>query len=534
MSPDGVGTVPAVSLGWQIAHWIETLLVHGPGDVQGDPIEFDADFLGAIVEMYELVPETGRRAVDEFHLWAPKGRAKSELAGMLVVAEALGPTRFDHWATPGEVSSWGFEYEPGEPVGRPPTYPFIRCLATEEGQSGNTYDNVYYMLAEGVEAGHFDADVGLTRVFLPGGGEIRPSTASSASKDGGKETFAVFDETHLYTIPDLHRMFDTVRRNLVKRKIAQPWSLSTSTMYLPGEGSVAERVHVHADQVAAGTLVDPRFRFRYLGGPDPDSFNWDDDDELEAALVESYGAASSWMDIERLIAYIRSPLTAKEDAVRYYLNRPAGSAEDVIPTDVWRELRRPGRLSPDDPIVVGFDGSQSDDATGLVAIRVTDGQVVKLGVWEKPRDARGKSWSVPRPDVDRVVTETLERYNVIRMYCDPPRWQPYIDRWIGEYGKSTVFEWPSWSDRRMSAATDAFDVLVRAEEIHHNGDKDLARHIGNGRRARCRGGWRPVKKSDDRKIDLSLALIAAVAAWSDAVKQGEVDQTTADPLLNIW
>jgi hypothetical protein len=96
---------------------------------------------------------------------------------MIVCAEALGPVRFDGW----DAS--------GEPVGRPVTYPFIRCLATEEEQSGNTYDNVYVMLSEGEAANEYAVDPGITRTFIkePGGGEITPSTASSAAKDGGKE-----------------------------------------------------------------------------------------------------------------------------------------------------------------------------------------------------------------------------------------------------------------------------------------------------------------------------------------------------------
>jgi hypothetical protein len=65
---------------------------------------------------------------------------------MIECFEALGPCRFDHWAEPGEVSDWGYEYEEGEPVGKPLTYVEALNVATEEGQAGNTYDAVYYML----------------------------------------------------------------------------------------------------------------------------------------------------------------------------------------------------------------------------------------------------------------------------------------------------------------------------------------------------------------------------------------------------
>jgi hypothetical protein len=82
-----------------------------------------------------------------------------------------------------------------------------------------------------------------TRIYLPGGGEIRPSTSASASKDGGKESFAVADEPHLYVLPENRRMYDTVFRNMAKRKKAAPWMLSTSTMFAPGQESTAEKLH---------------------------------------------------------------------------------------------------------------------------------------------------------------------------------------------------------------------------------------------------------------------------------------------------
>ncbi len=95
----------------------------------------------------------------------------------------------------------------GDPVGRPVRFPEVLCVATEETQAGNTFDNCAYMLAEGAA---FDAypgiDVGRraatsTRILLPGGGVIEPTTSGAVSKDGGKSSFIVFDETHLHSTP---------------------------------------------------------------------------------------------------------------------------------------------------------------------------------------------------------------------------------------------------------------------------------------------------------------------------------------------
>ena len=188
------------SLGWVALWWIETFCVHGPGDVQGEPVELDEEFAGFILDSYAL-DGNGRRLYDSAFISRGKGRAKSELAGFITLFEAMGPARFDYFAEGGETyerDGYTYTYQPGEPVGKLVTAPVIRCLATEEGQAGNTYDNVYFNLSEGPLANGLPRDAaGLTRIFLPGGGEIIPSTASNSSKDGGKETFVVFDETHL-------------------------------------------------------------------------------------------------------------------------------------------------------------------------------------------------------------------------------------------------------------------------------------------------------------------------------------------------
>src|SRR5581483_4985151 len=178
----------------------------------------------------------------------------------------------------------------------------------EEGQAGNTYDNVTVMLGHVAEH-HGDEfpglDVGLTRIFVAGGGEVRQSTAASASKDGGKETFAVFDETHLYVLPELHAMHDTVTRNLVKRKIAEPWAIETSTMYQPGQQSVAEETHDYWRLIRAGKARNRGLLFHHLGCPSPIEWDWDDDKALLAALRTAYGAAGPWMDFDRIITEIR-------------------------------------------------------------------------------------------------------------------------------------------------------------------------------------------------------------------------------------
>ena len=124
------------SLGYEVIDWLLEYTCRGPGDAEGDPLTLDDEVFDFIVSAYELDPRTGRRKKSKVVYSAPKGRAKSETAGLIGVAEALAPVRFDGWSAD------------GQPVGRPVRSPFIRALATEEKQSGNTFQNIAFVMGE--------------------------------------------------------------------------------------------------------------------------------------------------------------------------------------------------------------------------------------------------------------------------------------------------------------------------------------------------------------------------------------------------
>lgn len=499
------------TLGWQVIDWIESYLCHGPGDVQGDKIVLDDEWCRFILDAYRVYPEgherAGRRVVTYAEVSRPKGRAKSELAGMITCAEFLGPVRFDGWDAE------------GDPVGRPVQYPFIRCLATEEGQSGNTYDNVRVMLEHGLES-HPDVfagvDVGLTRTNLltSSGGTILPSTASGAAKDGGKETFAVADETHLYVLPELRSMHRTVQRNLSKRKAAEPWMLATTTQFMPGQRSVAED---NRDAAEAQLSKSRKRRWSFMwdhreGHPVPEDKR-DDEKVLAAALAEGYGDASAWMPLDRILEDEMSGVPWDE-VERYWLNRRSEGTGRAVDPRRWDELARPGVVQPWDgaPVVLGFDGSKSRDATALVGFTVDDTpHAFVVGIWERPTDAP-KNWQVPRDEVDGAVHRAFERWNVLSLVCDPPYWREYVDAWAAEFGEDRVLEFDTNQGQRMGPAVERFcDEAVPDGRFTHSGDAVLKRHVTNAVRTVTRGGKSAVaKENEGLKID---ALVAAIIAY---------------------
>ncbi|OHV42198.1 Terminase [Parafrankia soli] len=520
------------SLGVVLA-WIEAWCVHGPGDVQGralagtsDALPLDDEFAGLILDCY-VHDQAGRRLYDTAVVSRAKGRAKSELAGFVALAEAFGPARFAGWATGGEVyqwRGWTYEYEPGEPMGLPVVHPVVRCLATEESQSGNTYDNVHFNLEHGPLGedlpGHA---VGLSRIFLPDGGEIVPSTASSAAKDGGKESFAVFDEPHLYVLPELRRMYKTVDRNLRKRRAASPWALLTSTTYQPGENSTLESLHDRARLIAEGRTRESRLLFDHREAPP--NVDLTSMDALVAALTEVYGPFAAALDLRGIVEN-EFWNTAKDvqDARRYFLNQPTAAVDAWMTRQEWAACASPDLVVADsDPIVMFFDGSKSDDASGLVGCRMADGHLFVLGCWEKPEGPAGEDWRVDRADVDRVVRQAFATRDVVAFFGDLAEFETYVDSWGNDFGRQLLVEATAgrhrhpvaWDMRGRTAEFTAAAERMRTDvldgELTHDGDSRLARHVLNARRSPNRYGVSICKEGREspRKIDLAVCAAGA-------------------------
>lgn len=356
-------------------------------------------------------------------------------------------------------------------------------------------------------------DVGLTRTFIPGGGKIVPVTASAASKEGGKESFAVFDETHLYVGPELHRLHETIRRNLAKRRSAEPWSLEVSTMFGIGEDSVAEGSHKYAEAAREGRISDPGFLFDHREGPA--EFDFHDDDELRAALSYVYGEAAAWMDLERLVAEARDPQTEEALFRRYFLNQPTVRTDSFLPAGAWDKLAQPDKQAADGcEIVLGFDGSVGGahglDSTALVGVTVEETpHVFVVACWERPPGVR--EWLVPRDEVDVQVERAHARWAVREHVCDKSRWYDEYAEWASRYGSPPLIEFPQ-TRPGMSLASTAFRNAVLRGELSQDGDPRLARHLGNAiATPHGRDGFFINKdsKHSTRTIDLATASVMA-------------------------
>lgn len=434
------------------------------GEFAGKPVRFTAEQLRFVANAYRLFPRghdrEGQRVVRRAVKSRPKGAGKSAEAKTLCVAEGLGPVQFDGWDA----------Y--GEPVGRPRSAPFIRVMATEETQSVTTvFGGVVEMLRKGLELHPrvFEGvDAGLTRVYLPGGGEMRPSTASSSSKDGGRETFVVVDEGHLWTSRELREAYRTVRRNLAKRPGA--WIIECSTMFAPGEKSVMEEAWEYA-QTERRQRRDWTFMWDHREGPTVEDL--DDDDELSAALAEAYGDAAAVVPFVEIMAEMRDPTCDVAEGMRYFLNQRVAGEGRCMDPQVWADATDATKVV-DGPVGLGFDGSlmrAKGDATALVAVTLAEPRhAVVLGWWERPEE---ECWD----EVEACVEAAFSNLDVAMMYADRARWGVRIDAWAGRWGAKRVKTWPVSSPRRVGQAFKDLTDAVKTGRLTHDGDSRLAAHV---------------------------------------------------------
>lgn len=521
MVPDDKQSWP--TLGPLVCQFIEQNLVFGPGDLRGQPAVLDDEKRALIWRIYEVFPrrhpQAGRRRFKRVGLSLAKGLAKTELAAWIAACEL-------HPEAP--VRCVGFDRS-GNPIGGPVTDPYIPLVAYTEEQSDElAYGTLRVICEEGPLRDDFD--IGLDRIMRKrGDGKAVSLSSSPNARDGARTTFSVLDETHWWTLPRLKQAHQTMMANLPKRKLADAWALEVTTAPELGGGSVAEDTMEYARAVSEGRAKEARLFYFHRQASDEHDLTTEEG--ARAAIIEASGPAAAWRDIDAIVELWRDPTTDRTFWERVWCNRLVKSSQKAFDVEVWRALRAGKNPVRDgDLIVLGFDGAQFHDATGIVATHVESGYQWSVGVWECPFGREG-DWQVPTDEVDDAVAVVFERYEVWRMYADPPYWQSWVAKWAGRYGEERVIEW--WTNRRkpMCYALESFHTSMTDGAISHEGNEVLTRHIGNAYRhnlpQRDEQGkplWliRKERADSPHKIDLAMAAVLSWEARKDAIAAGAV------------
>jgi hypothetical protein len=366
----------------------------------------------------------------------------------------------------------------------------------------------------------------------------------------------VFDETHLYNNPELRRAYTTITRNLVKLRgtASEPWFIETTTMFAPGEDSVAETTFREAEAVRTDKKKRGRVRILYdhRYGECPDLTN---EEQLIEAIREAFGEAIEWQDIPSIVDEFYSLKADPQDSRRYFLNAETSSSDTWLPLRDIDACKDPTKsLQKGDIVTLGFDGSINDDSTALVACRVVDGHLELLHIDERPQDLPAhKEWSVDEAAVDAAVHAAFATYKVVGFYCDPAMWSSWIAQWHTRWerqlkARATAgkpLEFRANIRTRMAAAVEAFYLAVRSTakaaaeglpelrkisivppEDRPDDGKNLPlilrRHLANCYVRKTTEGdlLRKETPRSPRKIDGAMAAVLAFQARDDAIKAG--------------
>lgn len=524
------------TLGWQVIDWITENLVRPDSGVDTSPFVLYPEQEDFVLNFYRLDPVTGRRKYRRGVLSRPRGWGKSPFAAALMAVEGLGPVVPDGWDAQ------------GQPVGRPwalDRTPLIQVAATSEDQADYTFSALLEMMEGPVLENYRGIELQSDRVNLPSG-RMERITSGARTLKGARADFTVCDQTEEWVQSNggrkLHQVIDS---NSTKRNGSY---LETPNAFIPGEGSVAENSSNFWASIQEGKAVADGLYYDHREAPGATDVA--ERESLTLGLRVAYGDASghpdgcvihepacppghadleariqSFWDLTKDTQVARSDfLNQVTHASDSWLSRP----ELMAVVDVEKIVR------PDEPIVVGFDGSRGRargvaDATALIGCRVSDGHLFVLDVWEQPRNV--PAWSVPVAEVSNRVREVFDEYSVVGFYADPNGWTSQVSEWESKYAKhlkvkarrdAPMSYWPKGKDSSVPRLVEELHDAVVNEDCSLDGSSVLVRHMLNARRRKARSGYLLYKAYPDSpdKIDAAYAAVMAWKARLDAVSAG--------------
>jgi len=351
-------------------------------------------------------------------------------------------------------------------------------------------------------------------IEIPSLGSVYRVLSSEAfTKEGLSPTLVVYDELH--AAPN-RELFDVMTLGMGARR--EPLLLAITTAGVKtdntGQDSVAYSLYQYGQKVARGEVDDPSFFMSWWESPTESNHR---DPEVWKLANPAFGDLNSVEDFESAVK--RTP---EAEFRTKRTNAWVSSQTAWLPNNAWESRLVKKEIDKDVPVILGFDGSFSGDASVIVGVTIEEvPHVFLVEAWEKqPEDT--DDWRVDSLEVENSIIEACSRMNVKEIACDPFRWQRTMQ--VLQDAGLPIVEWPSTSASRMIPACSKFYDAVVSEKLTNDGNPLLTRHISNAVVKVDRLGPRIVKehRGSPRKIDGAVASIIAFDRATVSRSESEV------------
>ncbi len=519
---DNGWVLPELTLGWERLAWCGYWL---RGKARR-PWAFTMEQARFIL-WYDALDAAGDNLYHSAAFQRLKGHGKDPIAATISASSLHADVVFDR-------------FDADRPVGRDEPDAWTQIVAVSQEQTKNTM-KLFPALISAEARDYYGIQVGKLNVWSDGDRrQIEAITSSVMAVEGGRPKQIVCNEIQNWNSSNGgHDMMGAIDGNAAKAESGSPARvLHIFNAYRPGEDSVAQRIREgwEATQGVEATQADFGLMYDSLEAPPEAPLTA----EAAPSVIEAIRGDSTWLDTKRILKSILDPRNPPSESRRKWYNQITATEDAWTSPQQWDDpaLRRPDlAFERGDEIALFLDCSLTDDATGLVACRISDGLVRVLGMWQRPPGERGKGWTVPASKVNDTIAAAFDAYRVIGFFGDPSHvlddetrahfWDLWFDKWHREYGSklklwargkkgagghAVMFDMSELpNQRRFVEALGQTEADIEARTLLHDGDARLRQHVLNARRVPTRAGVSIGKEHREsrKKIDLAVCMIGA-------------------------
>jgi hypothetical protein len=523
-TPLGTFKLPELTVGYAVLDWAMRYLTQPDGAKAGQPWTPTGEQARIILWWYE-VDETGRFTSRRGVLRRMKGWGKDPFLAVVAAVEMCAPCRFA-----------GFDPDaPGGVAAKAEPAPWIQVAAVSKDQTRNTMLVFPGLFPKSTQA-KFGVEIGKELISC-GRGRIEAVTSSPATLEGARPTLVIMNETHHWKSENggIEQGL-AIQRNLAKRPEGAARAMEITNAHVPGENSWAEQSYDAFIAIENGKSAATGIFYDSLeANPKYDFYDAETGiDQIKAALSQTRGD-SVWLDVERLTQEILDLQTPMSVSRRFYFNQIVAAEDAWVTRQQWDACSTVASIELGERVVLGFDGSKTTDSTALVMMRLSDGLIDLVKMWEKPAPPFDDGWSVPKDQVSDMVDYCFEHFKVVAFYSDVKEWEDMIMKWDEEYGsklqvRSSVNSAIAWDMRQKSMQlTQAIERLNRTivEGVaKHTNNPKLNQHFYNARQRENKWGigFSKESKSSPKKVDGVAAAVLASMARQDYLAKGKPEE----------